>query len=58
MIFKYGILSECHISEMFSEDLKGGKFILTCYQVTSVLSGFSCRKDMLLHGQVTKDEIP
>lgn len=44
---------------MLSEDLKGRKLILTCYQVTSVLSDFSLRRDtMLLHGQVTKDEIP
>lgn len=42
---------------MLSEDLKGR--ILTCYQVISVLSDFSLRRDvMLLHVQVTKGEIP
>lgn len=44
---------------MLSEDLKGRKFILTCYQVTSVLCDFGLRRDiMLLRVQVTKDEIP
>lgn len=44
---------------MLSEDLKGRKLILTFYQVTSVLSDLSLRRDiMLLHLQVTKDEIP
>lgn len=44
---------------MLSEDLKGRKLILTFYQVTSVLSDLSLRRDiMLLHVQVTKDEIP
>jgi len=44
---------------MLSEDLKSRKLILTCYQVTSILSDFSLRRDIkLLHGQVTKDGIP
>lgn len=44
---------------MLSEDLKGGKLILTCYQVTPALSDFSLTTDIkLLHGRVTEDGTP
>lgn len=32
---------------MLSDDLKGGKFLVTCYQVISVLSDLSLKTDTM-----------